>query len=196
MTSTSIRANLFGLALLASVPALSVQAAPFDLDPSHAVLVFEVNHLGFSDTIGTFNAFSADLDIDVDEPEKSQAKFVFDAASVDTNWDARDEHLRNADFLNVEVHKEVVFEVTGISLQSDTTALVTGDLTLLGVTRPVTFDTQLNNWGPHPFREEQQVIGFTAEGEIQRSEWGMTTFSPAVGETVKLKLSFEATPKG
>lgn len=168
-------------------------AAPFTLDPSHTVMTFEVDHLGFSKTVGIFREITADLDIDVEDPAKSSARFVFQAASVDTFWPARDEHLRTADFLNVEVHKEITFNVTDIDMTSDTEATVMGDLTLLGVTKPVEFSAVLNNWGKHPFRE-QNVIGFTATGEIPRSEWGMTTFSPAVGEMVKLTLNFEATP--
>lgn len=168
-------------------------AEPFNLDPSHTVLTFEINHLGFSTTVGTFRDISADLDIDVDDPTKSEATFMIKAASIDTNWPARDEHLRSKDFFNVEVHEDITFSVTSVNQTSDTEAMVTGDLTMLGVTKPVEFAAQLNGWGKHPFRENN-VIGFTATGDIQRSEWGLEMFSPAVGETVTLTLNFEATP--
>jgi polyisoprenoid-binding protein YceI len=180
-----------GLAL-AAVPAA---AEPYEIDPAHTHILFVVSHLGFSNTHGEFLEFDGEFDLDPDAPENSSISMTIDAASLDTAHDERDAHLRNADFFNVEEFPEITFETTGVEVTGEDTAQLTGDLTMLGVTRPVTLDVVLNAMGDHPF-QDKTVAGFTATGTVDRTEFGMTYGAPAVGEQVEITIEMEASPAG
>lgn len=178
-----------GLALAA----LPAAAETYTIDKGHTHILFEVSHLGFSTTHGEFLEFDGEFDFDPDAPENSRISVTIDTASIDTGHAERDEHLRNADFFDVEEYPTMTFETTGVEVTGENTAELTGDLTLLGVTQPVTLDVQLNAMGPHPF-QDKTVAGFTATGTINRSDFGMTYAAPAVGEEVDIVIEMEASP--
>src|SRR6056297_2273735 len=103
--SLVVPAALAGLFL-----AIPAAAQPYVLDKSHAVISFTVDHLGFSDVKGVFQEFDAEIQLDPDAVENSSVRFVIDAASVNTFWPKRDEHIRGEDFLNVDAYPNIVFE--------------------------------------------------------------------------------------
>ena len=174
------------VAAAATIAALAVPAAPvlaadtYAFDKSHTDVVFRIDHLGFSDTIGRFN--------------DADGVIVLDEASLDTNHEERDEHLRGTDFFNVEAHPTISFVSTAIERTGDETATVTGELTLLGVTQTVVLETTLNALKPHPIPSYEGVMtaGFSGTTTINRSDFGMNAFVPAVGDEVAIILEIEA----
>ena len=169
-------------------------AAPYVLDKSHAHVTFTVDHLGFSTVHGQFRAFDAEIDFDPGRVEATKVSFTIDAASVDTFWEARDKHLRGADFFDVDNHPSITFVSTSVTPTGAETADVTGDLTILGITKPITLQAKLNKYGPSPFNPQQQIAGFTVTGTIDRTAFGMDYAAPAVGVEIPIQIELEMSP--
>ncbi|MEO0912636.1 MAG: YceI family protein [Pseudomonadota bacterium] len=182
------------LATALAMAPLAGLAAPWTVDKSHTQITFTVDHLGFSDTNGIFREFDAEVSFDPENIEATEVTFTIDASSIDTFWEARDNHVKNADFLNTSEHPNITFTSTAVEQTGDDTATVTGDLTILGVTQPVTFDAQLNKLGPNPFNPDLQVAGFTLTGEIDRTEFGMGFGAPAIGTVIPVTVNLEMSP--
>ena len=180
------------LALGAS-PALA--ADEFAFDHSHTHVLFFVDHLGFSTTQGEFLEFDGTLMLDTEAPENSSVTVSIATDSIDTGYADRDEHLRNSDFFNVEEYPEMTFASTGVTVTGENSAEVAGDLTILGVTQPVTLDVTLNGLGAHPFNGST-VAGFSATTTISRSEFGMDFGVPAIGDEIEIRIETEASPLG
>jgi len=187
--SLVVPAALAGLFL-----AIPAAAQPYVLDKSHAVISFTVDHLGFSDVKGVFQEFDAEIELDPDAVENSSVRFVIDAASVNTFWPKRDEHIRGEDFLNVDAYPNIVFESTEITPTGGDTADVRGNLTIRDMTREVTFEAELNKMGPSPFDPDKTIAGFTVAGEIDRTEFGVDYAAPAVGAVIPVTISLEMSP--
>ncbi len=163
----------------------------YNVDPSHAHIAFTINHIGFADTRGQFRKISGEYMLDPDNLNNSHVEIVVEAGSVDTIDDKRDEHLRTADFFNAEKFPTISFKSTGIERTGDMTAKLTGDVTMLGVTKPVTFDVVLRNAAPHPFRNELFRTGWSATATIKRSDFGMSFGLPLIGDEVQLNIEIE-----
>jgi len=190
MKTNRIAATAVALAFLAS-PALA--ADTYKIDTSHVYVGFEVNHLGFSTTYGRFNDVSGTIEFDEENPEASSVEVKIDPASVDTGHKERDEHVRGEDLLNVAEYPEMSFKSTSIERTGEKTGKITGDLTLHGVTKPVTLDTSFTQKGTYPMTEEKiEVIGFDAKTTLKRSDYGMDKFIPMVGDELPVTISFEA----
>jgi polyisoprenoid-binding protein YceI len=130
---------------------------------------------------------------DPDDIEATEVTLTIDAASIDTLWEARDEHIRSADFLDVANHPEITFVSTGLTLIDDATAELAGDLTIRGETRPVTLEATLNNIGPNPFNPDQEIAGFTITGEVDRTEFGIDFGAPVIGAVLPVTVNVELT---
>lgn len=180
------------LALSAS-PALA--ADEFAFDHSHTHVLFFVDHLGFSTTQGEFLEFDGTLMLDTEAPENSSVTVSIATDSIDTGYADRDEHLRSGDFFNVEEYPEMTFASTGVTVTGENSAEVAGDLTILGVTQPVTLDVTLNGLGAHPFNGST-VAGFSATTTISRSDFGMDFGVPAIGDEIEIRIETEASPLG
>jgi polyisoprenoid-binding protein YceI len=185
-------AALFAAAALVAAPALA--AEPWKIDKSHAHVTFTADHLGFSVVHGQFREFDAEVLFDPENIEATQLSFTIQAASVDTFWPDRDKHVRSADFLNVEAHPTITFVSTAVAKTGDNTATVTGDLTMIGETRPVTFEARLNQIGPSPFNPALTIAGFTVTGEIRRADWGMTYGGEAFAAVIPVRVDLEMSP--
>ncbi|MEM9778433.1 MAG: YceI family protein [Pseudomonadota bacterium] len=185
----TVRAFLLSAAL-ASAP-FAATAADWTLDKSHTTVSFEVNHLGFSQTRGVFREFDAEISYDPEAIEASTVSFTIDAASIDTFWEARDNHVRGEDFLDVANHPEITFVSTGVTAIDEDSATLTGDLTIKGVTQPVTFAAELNAAGPNPFDATKQVAGFQLTGEIDRTAFGINYGAPAIGAVIPVVIDLE-----
>lgn len=178
------------LAFLAS-PALA--ADTYDIDSSHVYVGFEVDHLGFSTTYGRFNDVSGTIEFDEENPEASSVTVEIDPASVDTGHAERDKHVRGPDLLNVAEYPEMSFRSTSIERTGEKTGKITGDLTLHGVTKPVTLDTTFTRKGTYPMTEEKiEAIGFNATTTIRRSDFGMDQWLEMIGDELPITISFEA----
>ncbi len=180
---------ILAAALLSSVPA---QAAveKFVYDPSHTQVMFSVEHLGFSFSHGKFLKFSGGFEFDQEKPENSKVDATIETASINMDSDKWDEHLKNADFFNVEKFPTMTFKSTKIEKTGDKTGTMTGDLTLLGITKPVVLNVTFNKAATHPM-SKSYVAGFSAEGTLKRSEFGMNYGLPGVGDDVKINIQVE-----
>ena len=142
--------------------------------------------------VARFNKVSGDLVFDEKNPEKSSISVVIETATVDSNHEARDKHLRSPDFFNSAEFPQMKFVSTKITKTGAKTGKITGNLTLLGVTKPVTLDVKFNAKTPH-FRIKDRIhAGFSARTKIKRSEWGMKKFLPAIGDDITIILEVEA----
>lgn len=177
---------------LAAAPALA--AEPWTLDKSHAHITFTADHLGFSMVHGQFRSFDADILFDPDDIEATELSVVIDAASIDTFWEARDRHIRSADFLNVSTYPEITFVSREVRQTGDNTADIIGDLTMIGQTREVVFEATLNKIGPSPFDASQTIAGFTVTGEIERGDFGMDFGLPAFAAVIPIRIDVEISP--
>ena len=171
--------------------------ADWEVDPTHAHVEFEVSHLGFSKTQGQFDEFSIDVTgFDPENIEGVSVSATINAASVSTGHGPRDAHLNRADFLGTDSYPEITFTSTSVSETGENTATITGDLTMLGETREVTFDAVLNAIGPNPFNPSQQIAGFTVSGEVDRSEFGMGFGVPAIPAEIPVEINIELVNNG
>ncbi|TJZ83397.1 polyisoprenoid-binding protein [Paracoccus hibiscisoli] len=167
----------------------------YDLDTSHSQIVFNYDHLGFSTTYGMFGDITGVITFDAEDPAASSVEATFPVASLMTGFAGRDEHFLSGDFFGAEgAAPEVTFVSTGIEVTGDTTALITGDLTLNGVTQSVVLDTTLNQQGTHPM-ENKPWLGFNATTTLLRSDYGLGMFAPAVSDEVEVIISVEAMPQ-
>lgn len=181
-------------AALALAATGALAADPWVIDKSHAHISFSADHLGFSVVQGQFREFDAEIAFDPEDIAATTISFTVQTASVDTFWAERDTHIRSADFLNAEAHPTITFVSTAVEKTSDTTATVTGDLTMIGETRPVTFEATLNKIGPSPFNPAQTIAGFTVTGEIARADWGMTYGGDAFAARIPVRVDLELSP--
>ena len=171
-----------------------VRAAPYVLDKSHAHVTFAVSHLGFSMVRGQFREFEATIDFDPGNVEATKVDFRIKSESVDTFWKARDRDLRGKNFLNVKDHPWITFKTTSVVPTGTDTADVTGDVTILDVTKPVTFKARLNKLAPSPFKKDTTIAGFSVTGQLDRRDFGMTFAAPAIGAVIDIKLELEISP--
>ena len=183
------------LAALFFTPVLA-QAATWKIDPNHSTVRFEIRHL-FAKVHGQFNQFSGMIEYDPANPTASKVETKIVSTSIDTNHEKRDNHLRSADFFEVEKYPELTF--TSTKVESTKEGLkVTGDLTLHGVTKPVVLDVTVLGSGPHPNIPEGQVAGFSARGKIDRKDFGITwnktmdQGGTVLGDEVEIALDVEA----
>lgn len=170
--------------------AQAVKSGAYGLDKSHAKIVWGVSHMGFSTYYGEFTDFDAQLTLDGANPEKSKLNVTIDLNSVDTHNDKLDAHLKNADFFDVAKYPTATFTSTKVERTGPTTANVTGNLNLHGVTKPITLAVTLNKAAEGPMTKVY-TAGFSAEGTIDRTQFGMNTYAPALGSDVKLLISGE-----
>ena len=193
MLRRKITAFVFVTALLgaASVAAPGMAADTYKIDPMHAWVYFQINHLNWANLMGRFNKIDGTFIVDEDNPANGSVEIVIDAASIDTNFDKRDNDLRSPRFFNVVEFETITFKSTVIERKGDTTGTVTGDLTIIGVTRPVTFDFVWHKPTPAPWNKDEFHAGFSAQLGIKRSDWGMTTAIPSIGDEVTLFLEIE-----
>ena len=191
-----LKRKMFGsiaiAALVGTASTAPVQAAEtYKIDPAHAFVYYKANHFGWSMNMGRFNKVSGSFVLDEKNPGNSKVTVEIDAASVDTNHAARDKHLRSADFFNAKEFPTIKFVSTKVEKTGDRTGKMTGNLTMLGVTKSVTFDFKWGKRSPH-FRTKKVHTGFSATVTINRADWGMKKFpDAAIGHNVTLFLEIE-----
>ena len=188
-----IRASLLALALFAATPSALAAPKTFDLDPTHTTVAFWVDHIGYARTLGWFTEVSGSFVYDAEARTVSDIEITVNPASVFSNDERRDEHVRNADFLDVKSHPEIVFTADGGQATGENTGVIPGELTLLGQTRPLELKVTLNKDGPYPFGHKKRTLGLSAEATIVRSEYGMNyALGGLVGDEVTVMIEFEA----
>jgi polyisoprenoid-binding protein YceI len=189
--------KLAAAVLIAALP-LAAAAAPetYTLDPYHTYAHFEVNHLGFSNMRGRFDKSSGKFTLDK-AAKTGSLDLAVETASITTGDNdkgarprARDEHLRSPDFFNVVEFPRMTFKTTAVKFNGDNPATIEGNLTLLGVTKPLSLHVE--NWkcGANPM-SKKEMCGGNASGTLKRSDFGMKYGLPAVGDDLKLFMEFE-----
>lgn len=161
-------------------------AGDYKIDPSHATLVFTVNHLGFSHYTGQFTRFTADLKLDPANPGAAQLSATVDPTSLSIPSPPAGfvDELSSEPWLNAKAFPQMTFKSTSIAMTGPNTADVTGDFTLRGITKPVTLAMTFNGgWKGIP-QDPHARIGFSAKGALKRADFGMTTGVPAPGSTM------------
>jgi len=185
-----LRQSLLVAALaLASAPAF---ATTYTLDPAHTQVQFSWNHFGFSNPQATFAKIDATLEFDESDPTKSSVTVKIPLNSVNSNVSKLDEHLESADFFEAAKFPAATFKSTRVEKGATPNELkVTGDLTLHGVTKPVTLDVTVNKVGEHPMRKAP-AAGFEATATVKRSDFGITKYVPMVSDDIKIHITTEA----
>jgi polyisoprenoid-binding protein YceI len=169
------------------------QAKPghYAIDKSHAKIIFAIDHLGFSTYYGVLNDFTASsLDFDPAAPQKSALSLTINVAGLVTTDPKLDEKLKSDAFFDVAKFPTATFKSTSTKMTGAATGKLTGDLTLHGVTKPVTLDVTFNGAGSPPMTTIY-VIGFNASAKLKRSDFGIKNFIPLLGDEVKLLISCE-----
>ena len=179
------------LALVASLFATPVLAAPeaYVLDPSHSQILFSYNHLGFSTSYGLFSGFDGKISYDAAAPADSSVEVAFPVKSMLTGWQARFDHFMSPDFFDAADDEMVSFKSTAIEVTGEKTAKITGELTLNGVTKPVTIQAELSGNGTNGM-SRKETVGFHGTTTIKRSDWGMGWGIPfGIGDEIDLNIT-------
>jgi len=178
------------LALIAfSVPANAAETYKFD--PNHTNINWSANHFGFSTPSGKFAESEGALILDELNPNNSKVEITIKTTSIITGLPEFDNHLKGANFLNVAKFPTAKFVSTQVISQGTNMAKVSGNLTLLGITKPVVLDVRLNKLALNPF-SQRKTAGFSAKIIINRSEFGMNFGTPGVSDEVKINIEAEA----
>ena len=143
----------------------------YTIDPTHSRIGFIARHAMVTKVRGSFNEFEGTGYFDADDPSKSRLELTIQAASIDTRSADRDGHLRSNDFFDMEQHPEITFASTHVEQVDDATYRVTGDLTIKGVTKPVTVDFDYHGAAVDPFGNQR--IGFEGTTTVNRKDWGV-----------------------
>jgi len=185
LTSIMALALMFGF----SAPAWA-QIEKYNLDTTHTQILFFVNHLGFSNSQGKFLEYDGHFMFNRGEPAKSSVEITIQSASIDMDDEKWDTHMKSKDFFNVEKFPTMTFKGTAIEITGENTANITGDMTILGVTKPVVLATVHNKSGKHAF-SGKYVAGLSATATLKRSDFGMDYGLPLIGDEVQLRLEIE-----
>ena len=200
-TGLGLKAAAGGLALSLALglgAGTAAQAAnTYTFDKGHTKILFFWNHLGLSNQSARFDDFDGQLVFDPEKVETSKIDVTIKTASVDTDVPVFDDHLKSADFFNAEKHPEITFVSTGVRKTGIETGQVDGDLTINGVTKPVTLDVTFNFMGEHPlsaFNENYkgaQYAAFSARTRVLRSDFNVGLYAPLTSDTVDIMIETE-----
>ncbi|MGW6528810.1 YceI family protein [Streptomyces venezuelae] len=181
-------------------PDLASLTGEYTIDPSHTTIGFVARHAMVTNVKGSFLDFTGSLHLDGSEPSRSTASLDIKMESIDTGNADRDGHLKSADFFKTDEFPEMTFRSTKTEALGGDDYRVTGDLTILGTTKPVTIDLEFNGSAKDPFGNER--VGFEGKAEILRSEWGLTwnaaleTGGMLVSDKIKLSFDISAIKAG
>ncbi|MFF0106573.1 YceI family protein [Streptomyces hirsutus] len=177
-------------------PDLAALTGDYTIDPSHTTLGFVARHAMVTNVKGSFQEFTGTLHLDGSAPSNSTATLDVEMASIETGSADRDGHLKSADFFKVEEFPKMTFRSTKTEALGGDDYRITGDLTILGTTKPLTIDLEFNGAATDPFGNER--VGFEGKAEILRSEWGLTwnaaleTGGVLVSDKIKLNFDISA----
>jgi polyisoprenoid-binding protein YceI len=167
-------------------------AAPetYDIDPSHTAPRFEYSHFGYSTQVHSFDKTSGKIVFDR-EARTGSVEVTIDAKSVNTGYALLDEHIRGEDFFNTAAYPTITFKSTNVKFKGDVPAAMEGNLTVKGITKPVTLIITSFQAMPHPMLKKD-AIGANAVTKIKRSDFSMGKYAPNVSDDVTLSIAVEA----
>lgn len=170
--------------------AANVSPGLYELDDTHAYLTFSYSHMGLSKPIIHFEDFDASLVLDGRNMRDSRVEISIDAASVSTGVQALDDELRGEDYFDVARHPAITFRSTGFEELSPDTGRLTGELTVIGMTRPAELDVSINSASMNRMTRKE-MIGFSASGTLRRSDFGLTAYEDLIGDELSLDIEVE-----
>ncbi len=188
----------FAKNILALVSAIVISSSPiavsaadkYEFDKAHTNILFYVNHLGFSDMVGHFTDYDGYFTFDEKKPQESTVEVTLKPAGIKTSSDKLDSKLQGEDFFKTSQFPEIKFVSNNIKVTGDNSGEASGTLTMLGVSKPLILSVHFNKAGYHPITN-QYVAGFTASATIKRSEFGMNSYLPMVGDDVRIEVQAE-----
>lgn len=178
------------LAVSVALPLSAVAADSYTVDPNHTFPHFQINHLGFSTMHGRFDKTSGTVTLDR-AAKTGSVDISIETASISTGYVKRDEHLKSPDFFNAAEFPAITYKSTAMHYKGDTPASVDGNLTISGVTKPVTLTIDAFNCGANPMNKKEEC-GAAASAQIKRSDFGVKYGLPNIGDDVKLEFEIEA----
>jgi polyisoprenoid-binding protein YceI len=168
-----------------------LRAGQYTIDSDHASVLWKINHLGFSTFIGRFNDIEASLDFDPENIENSSVEVIINTAGLDINNPEFAEELRGSNWFDVENFPQAVYRTTSFLESNENTFVFEGELTLLGVTAPVTLNVVFNGGGRN-FLTRKYTLGFSGSANFQRSVFGLSRFTSfGVGDDIDLEIHIE-----
>lgn len=187
--------TLLTAALISTTWAASFASAAetYQVDPVHSAVIYRIKHLNVSYSIGRFNQITGDFAIDPADPSKCRFDFTIPVASLDSGHPARDGHLKGPDFFNAKQFPMIRFQSESVASAGEDAYEVKGQLTLHGVTKPLTLKVAKTGTGKG--MGGASLAGLLTEFTIQRSDFGMTNMLEAIGDDVKLTVSIEGSHK-
>ena len=173
-----------------------VRAGAYVADPNHSKITWSITHFGFSTYLGQFPGVMANLKLDPKAPAATTLDATIDTTKIGTLNTALDTHLKSPDFLDVAKFPQATFKATSVKPTGDSTAEITGDLTLHGVTKPVTFQASFIRGGMNPVDKNTYRLGFQGKTVLKRSDFGIKSYVPAISDEVTMEIDaeFKATP--
>ncbi|MFF7924226.1 YceI family protein [Streptomyces mirabilis] len=177
-------------------PELAALTGEYTIDPSHSEIGFVARHAMVTNVKGYFKAFDGTLHLDGTDPSKSTATIDVKMESIETGSADRDGHLKSSDFFKIDEFPTMTFRSTKAEALGGDDYRITGDLSILGVTKPLSIDLEFNGSAKDPFGNER--VGFEGKAEILRSEWGLTwnaaleTGGVLVSDKIKLTFDISA----
>jgi polyisoprenoid-binding protein YceI len=183
--------TLLALATLAVVSSANAETLTYQFDKVHSQLHASVNHFGLSNPTALFHIKDGSLMLDAADWSTAKVDVSLDVAGIDLGDATWREHVSAEKWFNTASFPEARFVSTKVEATGDKTLTITGDLTLKGVTLPVTLQANLNQAGPHPFTKKP-AVGFSATGTLKRSAFGIAEYVPAVSDEVSIRIEIEA----
>lgn len=162
----------------------------YEADPYHSAIMFITNHLGLSTFIARFDDYATELKLDADDISKSSLKVTVKPASVDIDYPAFATEMMKPEWFDTAKYPEVTFQSTKFEQETPTTGKVTGNLTIKGVTRPLTLNVKLVGVGVNTL-VQKEAIGIEATGVVKRSDFGLEEYIPLIPDNVRLHINAE-----
>ncbi|MBK0327014.1 YceI family protein [Rhodobacteraceae bacterium F11138] len=191
-----MKTKLAAIAMIAAASAATAAPEVYTMDPSHSQVAFSYGHGDFSTTYWILSGFEGEIVFDAQNPAASRVTTSIPVERLLTGWQERSDHvLKSGDFFDVEANPTVRFESTGIEVTGDKTALISGDVTINGVTVPVVLDahmTAMTDQYPLPPFSGKPAIGVSATTTLLRSDFDLGMFAPFVSDQVEVEISIEA----
>jgi len=186
-----------GKSMKPSASGADISAAPsgtYKAEAGHAYIAFSYDHQGYSKPILRWGEFDGTIELNADNPESSTVSVTIPVASIDSGVDVFNDHLKSTGFFDVENHPTITFKSTDVNQIVTGSGQLTGDLTIKGITKPVTLNVKLNKVGKN-FRSGTDMFGISATGSLKRADFGLDKYLP-VAEYINLMIEVEFQKEG
>jgi len=181
---------LASLTLGIALPLSAIAADSYTIDPAHTYPNFTISHLGFSTMHGRFEKTTGKVTLDR-AAKNGSVDITIETGSISTGFEKRNDHLKSPDFFNAAEFPTITYKSSAIHFKGDTPSSVDGELTISGVTKPVTLTINTFKCGAHPMNKKE-MCGADASAQVKRSDFGIKYGLPAIGDDVKLEFEIEA----